>query len=125
MRACVVPCTDSRALVVMQDAGWELKVDGQVKELYLSVLRRLDTGAAAQTEWLSSAKSSLSGSVQQPCSSCKTSSEKVCLARPIHKFPVTMVPVSKATKHLWQASVDCSARSLVHPMGEHHPWQQG
>ncbi|CAL5221225.1 g3377 [Coccomyxa viridis] len=60
-----------------QDAGWELNIDSQVKELYLSVLRRLNTGATAQTEWLSSAKSNLSGSVQEPCSSCKASAEKV------------------------------------------------
>ena len=67
-------------MAVVQDAGWDVKVDGQVKELYLSVLRRLDTGAAAQTEWLSSAKTTLSGSMQQPCSTCKASSEKVCCA---------------------------------------------
>ena len=59
-----------------------------MKELYLSVLRSLDTGAAAQTEWLSSAKSTLSGCVQQPCSSCKASSEKVHLAIPIVKLPL-------------------------------------
>lgn len=91
VRASVAPWTDSRALVVMQDAGWELKVDGQVKELYLSVLRRLNTGATAQTEWLSNAKSNLSGSVQEPCSSCKASAEKVHLATPTHDVPVMTV----------------------------------
>lgn len=81
--ASVAPEIDRWALVVVQDAGWDFKVDGQVKELYLSVLRRLDTGAAAQTEWLSSAKSTLSGSMQQLCSTCKASSEKVCCAKPL------------------------------------------
>ncbi len=63
--------------MAMQDADWDFKADGQVKELYLSVLGRLDTGAAAQTEWLSSAKSTLSSSVQEPSSTCIASFEKV------------------------------------------------
>ena len=71
---------------VVQDSAWDMNIDGPVRELYVAAVNKLDLGVEAQKNWMASAGSSQAGSSQEPCTTCKASTEKVCFMEPLSKM---------------------------------------
>ena len=71
---------------VVQDSAWDMNIDGPVRELYLAAVRKLDLGVEAQRNWVASAGSTQAGSSQEPCTTCKASTLKVCFIEPLFQY---------------------------------------
>ena len=66
-----------------------MNIDGPVKELYLAAVRKLDLGVEAQRDWVASAGSTQAGTSQEPCTTCKASTMKVCCIEPLLKMDLS------------------------------------
>ena len=66
-----------------------MNIDGQVKELYLAAVKKLDFGVEAQRDWMASAGSTQAGTSQEPCTTCKASTMKVCCIEPLSKMDLS------------------------------------